>query len=240
MTKKITSQDVDYIRRNSGRLTVGQMAEKLRIPRVHVQKIIAEPMPSSVKTNLFKYFLIFLALISILSFANATQNGFVWDDRQMILQDPTIGVVADIPRNLSKPLAFFGQDDLEGGDIWRPMVSLTLTLDTIIWHGKNAFGMHLTNILLHAMVACLFYLIAAKVLGSYFYGFAAAVCYAVHPIHSESVAYITVRSEILSGLFILLTLLTYKKLKPIGWICYLMAIFSKGDRYNYHFINSHL
>ncbi|MBI4609156.1 MAG: tetratricopeptide repeat protein, partial [Candidatus Rokubacteria bacterium] len=88
----------------------------------------------------------------------------------------------------------------------------------LVW-GMNPFGYHLTNLLLHAANAALFFLLALRLLrlgttavmephlrlGAA----AAALFFALHPLRVESVAWVTERRDVLSGLFFLLALLTY-------------------------------
>jgi hypothetical protein len=85
----------------------------------------------------------------------------------------------------------------------------------------NPFGYHLTNLLLHAVSAALFYLVSRRLLGlampaaspgTVSLGAAVAALYfAVHPLRVESVAWITERRDLTSGLFFLLTILAYLK-----------------------------
>jgi len=101
---------------------------------------------------------------------------------------------------------------------WIPVTWLTFGVDHALW-GMNAFGYHLTNILLHAASAALFYLLALRLLrlglpaagaGATRLGaIVAALFFAVHPLRVESVAWITERRDMLSTLFYLLTVLAY-------------------------------
>ena len=101
---------------------------------------------------------------------------------------------------------------------WIPVTWLTFSLDHALW-GMDAFGYHLTNILLHAANAALFYLLALRLLrlgspasraGAIGLGaIVAALFFAVHPLRVESVAWVTERRDVLSALFYLLTVLAY-------------------------------
>ena len=101
---------------------------------------------------------------------------------------------------------------------WIPVTWLTLGADYALW-GMKPFGYHLTSLLLHAASAAVFYLIARRLLGlavptasplvSGFGAVVAALFFAVHPLRVESVAWITERRDLTSGLFFLLTILAY-------------------------------
>ncbi len=103
---------------------------------------------------------------------------------------------------------------------WIPVTWLTFGLDYALW-GMNAFGYHLTNVVLHAVNAALVYLLARRLLGlsrraapdwSITAGaIAAALFFAVHPLRVESVVWITERRDVLSALFYLLTVMAYLK-----------------------------
>jgi tetratricopeptide (TPR) repeat protein len=102
---------------------------------------------------------------------------------------------------------------------YQPLTWVTLGLDYLIW-GMEPFGYHLTNLILHSATAVIFYFVALRVLSralslsiedlSLRIGAGiSALLFAVHPLRVESVAWVTERRDVLSGLFFLLTLLCY-------------------------------
>jgi protein O-mannosyl-transferase len=93
---------------------------------------------------------------------------------------------------------------------WHPVTWFSLTLDTQIF-GPAAWGYHLTNVLLHAANAVIFFLLLRRMTGNQWASAAAAAVFAVHPLRAESVAWITERKDVLSGLFFLLTLHAYAR-----------------------------
>jgi tetratricopeptide (TPR) repeat protein len=103
---------------------------------------------------------------------------------------------------------------------WIPVTWLTLGADYAVW-SLNPFGYHLTNLLLHAASAAVFYLVSRRLLGLAMPSVtplvgglgaaAAALFFAVHPLRVESVAWITERRDLTSGLFFLLAVLAYLK-----------------------------
>src|SRR5207302_3924053 len=93
-------------------------------------------------------------------------------------------------------------------------------LDYVLW-GMNPLGYHLTNLLLHAANAAVFFFVVRRILTlalpspserghalAVSAGFAALV-FAIHPLRVESVAWVTERRDVLSGLFYLVTILVY-------------------------------
>src|SRR3989442_9571956 len=97
---------------------------------------------------------------------------------------------------------------------------MTFGMDCLLW-GMNPVGYHLTSLLLHATSAVVVFFLARRFLTlalprasgrgqalTVSAGFAALV-FAIHPLRVESVAWATEQRDVLSGLFYLLTLLTY-------------------------------
>src|SRR6266852_5911122 len=101
-----------------------------------------------------------------------------------------------------------------------PLTWMTLGLDYLLW-GMNPVGYHLTNLLLHAANAVVFFFVVRRLLtralsspSEHGYALAvsagfAALLFAIHPLRVESVAWVTERRDVLSGLFYLATILTY-------------------------------
>ena len=103
---------------------------------------------------------------------------------------------------------------------WIPVTWLTLGADYALW-GMRPFGYHLTSLLLHAASGAIFYLVARRLLALAMpsaspvaHGLgaaAAALFFSIHPLRVESVAWITERRDLTSGLFFLLAILAYLK-----------------------------
>lgn len=102
-----------------------------------------------------------------------------------------------------------------------PVTWMTFGLDYLLW-GMQPFGYHLTNLLLHATNAALFYFVAFRLLGLALPSLAdqrklalavsaavASLLFALHPLRVESVAWATERRDVLCGLFYLLAILLY-------------------------------
>ena len=91
---------------------------------------------------------------------------------------------------------------------WHPLTWLSLMLDTELF-GTDAGGFHLTNVVLHTVnVLLLFWLLTMTTGAPWKSGFAAAL-FAVHPLHVESVAWVSERKDVLSTFFGLIALLGY-------------------------------
>jgi tetratricopeptide (TPR) repeat protein len=139
------------------------------------------------------------------------------DDYKYVVQNPDLRDGLTL-RGLSKTLQprFLN---------WIPLTSLSYQVDYALY-GLEPSGYHLTNLLLHTMSAVLLFLVFARMTGEVWRsGFVAAV-FAIHPLHVESVAWVSERKDVLSGLFMMLTLYGYVHYRelPSSWSRYLATI----------------
>jgi protein O-mannosyl-transferase len=91
---------------------------------------------------------------------------------------------------------------------WHPLTWLSHMLDCQLY-GLNPGGHHLTNILLHAANAILLFLVFRQMTGSLWRSAFVAAVFAIHPLRVESVAWVSERKDLLSGLFFLLSCWAY-------------------------------
>ncbi|HEU4343969.1 MAG TPA: tetratricopeptide repeat protein [Candidatus Binatia bacterium] len=157
---------------------------------------------------------VIVALATSAAFFPALGNEFVrWDDDKNLLDNPHY-------RGLGwSQLRWMFSTFLMGH--YQPLSWVTFGFDYLLW-GMNPFGYHLTNLILHAANAVLFYFIARRLLSAALFvpegekpwqlGFSAggaALLFAIHPLRVESVAWVTERRDVLSGFFYLATLYCY-------------------------------
>ena len=144
----------------------------------------------------------------LLAYANALNNPFVYDDHETVVANPSIAA----PMNPAFVLVH---------SPFRPVVNASYALDRSVW-GYRPFGFHLTNLVLHAGVAILLYVLILRALGDVrrrsdrqtepgeadaWVACFAVTLFGVHPMTSESVAYVSGRSELLCAFFFLASLL---------------------------------
>lgn len=91
---------------------------------------------------------------------------------------------------------------------WHPVTWLSLMLDSQLF-GVDPMGYHLVNVGLHALNTSLVFLVFSSMTGAVWRSAFVAACFALHPMHVESVAWIAERKDVLSTLFLMLTLLFY-------------------------------
>jgi Flp pilus assembly protein TadD len=115
---------------------------------------------------------------------------------------------------------------------WHPFTWLSLMLDAQLF-GKGAAGPHVTNVLFHAVNSILLFFLLLRWTSSTWRSAAAALLFAIHPMHVESVAWVSERKDVLSGFFGLLALLCYTRHAKIGkswspayWLAFFLFICS--------------
>ena len=119
---------------------------------------------------------------------------------------------------------------------WHPLTTISHMLDCQLY-GLKPGAHHFTNVLLHSIVAILLLLVLQRMTGGpsgtgsiWRSAFVAAV-FAIHPLRMESVAWIAERKDVLSGVFFMLTLLTYfryVRVRSIGHYLTVLFMFALG------------
>ena len=142
-----------------------------------------------------------LFTLTLAAYVPALFCGFIWDDDVGIVGNENLRSLEGLQKIWSNP------SETPQGHYW-PLVYTSFWVEYQIW-GLHPMGYHLVNILLHAVNAVLVWRIL-RWLGLPGAWWAAAV-FAVHPVHVESVAWIIERKNVLSGLFFLLSFLTYTR-----------------------------
>ena len=93
---------------------------------------------------------------------------------------------------------------------WIPLNTISHMLDSQLY-GLEAGGHHFTNVLLHATSAIFLFLVLRQMTTAIWPSAFVAAVFAVHPLHVESVAWVSERKDVLSGFFFMLTLWAYAR-----------------------------
>jgi tetratricopeptide (TPR) repeat protein len=168
---------------------------------------------------------IVLSVLTGVIYFNTLHNDFIFDDLPLI-QSSRILPSLDNPRSI---ISVFTQ---KGG--YRPIRTLSYAIDYRI-SGLNPVSYHISNIIYHTITAIFVYLVTLSIVSNRKSALFAAILFAVHPVHTDSVAYLAGSRDILSGLFFFMgfyCFLTYRKTNrlifaPLTMIAYLLSIGSK-------------
>ena len=91
---------------------------------------------------------------------------------------------------------------------WHPLTWLSHMLDCQLYHLKPA-GHHLTNLFFHIANSLLLFGLLKRLTGAFWRSAFVAALFALHPLHVESVAWVSERKDVLSAFFFMLTLWAY-------------------------------
>jgi tetratricopeptide (TPR) repeat protein len=145
---------------------------------------------------------LFLAGISLAVFGQTIRFDFVnFDDDLYVYNPPAIQAGLTI-----KGIAFaFISPHVRN---WHPLTTISHMLDCQLY-GLNAGGHHATNIILHTIAVLLLFGVLRQMTGAVWKSALVAALFAVHPLHVESVAWVSERKDVLSAVFFFLMLDAY-------------------------------
>jgi Tfp pilus assembly protein PilF len=132
-----------------------------------------------------------LLALTVLAYVPAMQAGFVWDDDSYVSENPTLRSVDGLGLIWLDP---------DSSPQYYPLVFSSFWLEYQLW-GPVPTGYHVVNVLLHALSVLLLWCLLRQ-LGIPGAWLVAAV-FALHPVHVESVAWVTERKNVLSTVFYL-------------------------------------
>jgi cytochrome c-type biogenesis protein CcmH/NrfG len=141
-----------------------------------------------------------LCLLCIVTYAGSIDGAFVSDDIHMIGDDPLLSSLS--PANIG---AIFKSRQ---GPNYVPITELSLAIDGTLF-GRAPTAHHVTNVVIHIGCVLLVYAILRRLRLSPLFALLTAALWAVHPVQVESVAWISERKNVLSGLFFFAAFLTY-------------------------------
>jgi hypothetical protein len=132
-----------------------------------------------------------IVVIVLAAYMPALHGGFIWDDDVYVTNNPALRSVAGLWSSWTR---------LSANVQYYPLVFTSFWVEYHVWH-LNPFGYHAVNVVLHLLNAFLVWQILRRleIRGAWL----AAALFAAHPVHVESVAWITERKNVLSGFFYL-------------------------------------
>jgi hypothetical protein len=145
-----------------------------------------------------------LAAIVWLVFGQTLHQGFVnFDDPEYVYKNPVIkaGLTAN---------GIHWVFTHKHAENWHPLSSISHMLDCQVY-GLSAGGHHFTSVLLHTATVILLFLVLRTMTGALWPSAFVAAVFAIHPLRVESVAWVSERKDVLSGLFFMLTLGAYAR-----------------------------
>ena len=162
--------------------------------------------------------IVVIAVVTAIVYANSLHNPFLFDDIETIVQMQSRGGPGEFAQLSSL---------LKGKPAYRPLRSASYAFDYAL-SGLDPWGYHLSNIAYHALSAIFVFLIARTLFDRGRPALFAALLFAVHPIQTDAVTYLSGRRDVLSGLFVLAgfyAFLRYRRTRRTGYLALAMAAY---------------
>src|SRR6266481_7079916 len=163
---------------------------------------VAEPIGRGRRRSTTIAIYMALAAITLAVFGQTIRYDFVnFDDDLYVYDSPVIKAGLTIKGMLFAFVTPHARN-------WHPLTTISHMLDYQLW-GLNAAGHHATNVVLHTMAVLLLFMVLQQMTGVLWKSALVAALFAVHPLHVESVAWVSERKDVLSALFFFLMLGAY-------------------------------
>ncbi len=151
------------------------------------------------KNNLIP--IIILVLVTIICFSNSLNNDFTnWDDPGYVIDNPLVKSLS------SGNIKEMFKTPVQGN--YHPLTILSLALDYKV-NQLNPFGYHFSNLLFHLLNVILAFVFVRMLTGRMLIAFIVALFFGIHPMHVESVSWISERKDVLYVLWYLASLCTW-------------------------------
>lgn len=164
-----------------------------------------------------------LLVLVFAAFSPVFQNDFInYDDNKYVTDNPQLR--ESFPQTLRWAFTTFTASN------WHPITWLSHRLDVALF-GLNPRGHHATSLVFHAANTLLLFCLLQQMTGTVWTSALAAAFFGIHPLHVESVVWAAERKDLLSTLFLFLTLAAYRRYvgrKEISWYAAMILLFALG------------
>lgn len=168
---------------------------------------------------------VLILVITFMAFAPCLKNGFIdsWDDREYVTQNTVIQHLS--PHSMARIFSTFF------ASTYLPLTMLSYMFDYRFFR-LDPFGYHLTNLIFHLLNCLLVFWFVRLLSWNALVSFIAAIFFGVHPLHVESVAWISERKDVLYSFFFLLSMICYchylqtRKTGKVYWLAVVFFVFS--------------
>jgi protein O-mannosyl-transferase len=169
-------------------------------------------------------YMIVPAIIAFATAANSLGNYFASDDLEQVLSNPFIKHLKNLPAAFTSSVWSFTTSDIvfTVDTYFRPIFTSLFTINYALF-GTSPLGWHLVNIIIHSAVTVLVFLVVRELTGREWVSGLTAVFFAVHPVHAESVAWISGVTDPLMSLLLLPAFFFYLRFRK-GGARYLLAV----------------
>ncbi len=156
-----------------------------------------------------------ITLAVVLVYSQALSGDFVYDDRLLVLKNLRLHSLGAALGAFFEPYWSFDPTAEFTNSYWRPLTTVVLALGRTLT-GVEPQGYHVLSLGLHVLASLVAWRLASRLLRSSTLGLGAALLFALHPTHVESVAWISAVNDPLHGLFALLAMDAFVKYREEG------------------------
>ncbi len=141
---------------------------------------------------------------------------FVYDDNLLIRRNPVLSSFAHVPDVLGRGMwSFLDEGEAQHLGYWRPLAGLVMLATNVLGHG-SAFVFHVVVVALHLVATAAVYALALELAGSVALALATALLFGLHPVHVESVAWISALNDPLFAAFSFFALTSWIRWRRAG------------------------
>src|SRR5437867_4994240 len=164
--------------------------------------------PAAHRPMNYRHMAIILGL-SLVAFANSLPGSFVWDDEIQVVKNWRIRSFENLPSAFTTAFwSFLGTPAENQTNFYRPVQTITYML-AYAAGGLSPTAYHAFSIIYHAAAIVSVYLIGLELMFAPGVAFATAALFAVHPVHTEAVAWIAAIPDVACGAFYFAAVLFY-------------------------------
>ena len=193
-------------------LSTHSSIHELRKTMKQNKKVIPNKPIKLVEDKSQKWYVLALIVVSFIFYGNTCYNDYCLDDSVVITENTsTQKGFAGIKEHISQDM-LYGYTHTKGRKAasagWRPLSMITFSME-VGFFGANHPGIsHFINVMIFAVIVAVLYLFLKNhLLKNQWLSFFTALLFTIHPIHTEVVANIKSRDELLCLLFVLLALI---------------------------------
>lgn len=184
------------------------------------EPVVATPEQQSETDGQIKWrgiYALIPAAFALLVSINTLWNSFASDDTQQVLKNDFIKTFSNLPRAFKSSVWAFTTSDIifTVDPYYRPLFTSLFTINYALF-GTTAWGWHLVNLLIHVSVTLLVFLVIKEATERKWTALIAATLFAVHPVHAESVAWVSGVTDPLLGLLLLPAFYFYLRYRKQG------------------------
>ncbi|MFC1624160.1 hypothetical protein ACFL28_02415, partial [Candidatus Omnitrophota bacterium] len=216
-----TQETKRYILDNIHKKSVKEIARDLNLKERKIKRFLEEQRKKEKKTRpatetspLVKKRRLVISIVLIISlglavYASSLGGKFLWDDSILVRKNLYIRDWSNIGKLVSGDISTVST--VSDFKFYRPLQMITYLADYSLWK-LDERGYHITNILIHILVALSIYWLVNILYGDRLISLVTSLLFIAHPVHAGPVSYISGRSDSLGALFMLLSFIFYIKL----------------------------